>query len=111
MVKSVYASNATTPQTCGSRGVMYRKYCFQSATQEGTAIKLTLRRNSRTLPYLVNDMPMRREDSKHPCFCDPFHVCVKMCRSRGAEEPTVFQTPCSQLFTTYYAHTCVTCGC
>lgn len=84
MVKSVYASNATTPQTCGSRGVMYRKYCFQSATQEGTAIKLTLRRNSRTLPYLVNDMPMRREDSKHPCFCDPFHVCVKCV---GAEEP------------------------
>lgn len=32
--KSVYASNFNAPQICGNRGVLYRKYCFESATQE-----------------------------------------------------------------------------
>lgn len=32
--KSVYAFNFNAPQICGNWGVIYRKYCFESATQE-----------------------------------------------------------------------------
>lgn len=55
-----YACNANTPQICGSWGVIYRKYCFESATQAGTAIRY----NSRTLPRLMNNMPDGKREFK-----------------------------------------------
>ena len=40
--KGVYASNSATSLICGKWEVMYRKYRFESVTQEGTVIEMML---------------------------------------------------------------------
>lgn len=72
--KKSSASNANTLQICGKWRVICRKYCFESATQEGPVIRLTLGYDSRT-----GWCPTRRAESKHSCFCALFSICVCLC--------------------------------